>query len=61
MSLHNEIAFETDICNHLAAQGWLYGEPGTEGDASGYDTPAPCTPPTCWPGCRPRSRKPGRL
>ena len=39
MSLHNEIAFETDICNHLAAQGWLYGEPGTEGDASGYDTP----------------------
>ena len=39
MSLHNEIAFETDICNHLAAQGWLYGPPGTEGDASGYDTP----------------------
>lgn len=39
MSLHNEIAFETDICNHLAAQGWLYSEPGTEGDASGYDTP----------------------
>ena len=39
MSLHNEIAFETDICNHLAAQGWLYGAPGTEGDASGYDTP----------------------
>ena len=39
MSLHNEIAFETDICNHLAAQGWLYGAPGTDGDASGYDTP----------------------
>ena len=39
MALHNEIAFETDICNHLAAQGWLYSEPGTEGDASGYDTP----------------------
>lgn len=39
MALHHEIAFETDICNHLAAQGWLYGEPGTEGDASGYDTP----------------------
>ena len=47
MSLHNEIAFETDICNHLAAQGWLYGEPGTEGDASGYDTARACTPPTC--------------
>ena len=39
MALHNEIAFETDICNHLAAQGWLYGAPGTDGDASGYDTP----------------------
>ncbi|QLA80389.1 type I restriction endonuclease subunit R [Acidovorax sp. JMULE5] len=39
MSLHNEIAFETDICSHLAQQGWLYAAPGTEGDASGYDTP----------------------
>lgn len=39
MALHNEIQFELDICNHLAANGWLYGEPGTEGDASGYDTP----------------------
>jgi type I restriction enzyme R subunit len=39
MALHNEIAFETDICNHLAAQGWLYGAPGSDGDASGYDTP----------------------
>ena len=35
MALHNEIAFETDICNHLAANGWLYAE----GDAAGYDTP----------------------
>ncbi len=39
MALHNEIAFETDICNHLANHGWLYGAPGTEGDASGYNTP----------------------
>jgi type I restriction enzyme R subunit len=39
MALHNEIAFETDICNHLAQHGWLYAPPGTEGDASGYDTP----------------------
>ena len=39
MALHNEIAFETDICNHLASDGWLYAPPGTEGDASGYDTP----------------------
>ena len=34
MALHNEIQFETDICNHLAAHGWLYAE----GDAKGYDT-----------------------
>ena len=26
MSLHKEIAFENDICNHLAANGWLYAE-----------------------------------
>lgn len=24
MSLHKEIEFENDICNHLAAHGWLY-------------------------------------
>ena len=33
MSLHQESAFELDICQHLAANGWLY----TEGDAAGYD------------------------
>lgn len=33
MSLHKEINFETDICDHLAAHGWLYAE----GDAQGYD------------------------
>ncbi len=26
MSLHKEIAFETEICDHLAAHGWLYAE-----------------------------------
>jgi type I restriction enzyme R subunit len=35
MALHNEIEFENDICQHLAAQGWLYAE----GDAAGYETP----------------------
>ncbi|TBO34441.1 type I restriction endonuclease subunit R [Aquabacterium lacunae] len=35
MALHKEIEFENDICNHLAANGWLYAE----GDAKGYDTP----------------------
>ena len=33
MSLHKEIAFESEICADLAAGGWLYAE----GDASGYD------------------------
>lgn len=33
MSLHKEIHFETEICGHLAANGWLYAE----GDAAGYD------------------------
>jgi len=33
MNLHKEINFETDICDHLAARGWLYAE----GDAKGYD------------------------
>ncbi|ODT98499.1 MAG: type I restriction endonuclease subunit R [Rhodospirillales bacterium SCN 65-16] len=32
--LHKEIRFENDICAHLAAHGWLYGE----GDAQGYDS-----------------------
>ena len=33
MSLHKEINFETEICQHLAANGWLYAE----GDAANYD------------------------
>ena len=33
MSLHKEISFETEICQHLGANGWLY----TEGDAAGFD------------------------
>jgi type I restriction enzyme, R subunit len=33
LTLHKEIEFENDICNHLAAHGWLYAE----GDAKGYD------------------------
>ena len=33
MSVHKEIAFETDICAHLAANGWLCAE----GDAAKYD------------------------
>jgi hypothetical protein len=26
MSLHKEISFELEICQHLAANGWLYAE-----------------------------------
>ena len=33
MSLHKEISFETEICQHLASNGWLYAE----GDAATYD------------------------
>jgi type I restriction enzyme R subunit len=33
MALHNEIEFENDICDHLAACGWLY----VEKDATNYD------------------------
>jgi type I restriction enzyme R subunit len=33
MSLHKEINFEADICQHLAAHGWFYAD----GDAAGYD------------------------
>jgi type I restriction enzyme R subunit len=33
MNLHKEIHFETAICEHLAAHGWLYAD----GDAANYD------------------------
>ena len=33
MNLHKEISFETEICQHLGSNGWLYAE----GDAVQYD------------------------
>jgi type I restriction enzyme R subunit len=33
MSVHTEVHFETEICEALGAQGWLYAE----GDAANYD------------------------
>lgn len=33
MSVHKEISFEKEICDHLAARGWLYAD----GDAKEYD------------------------
>lgn len=32
MSLHKEISFESEICQHLSGNGWLYAD----GDAAGY-------------------------
>ena len=33
MNIHQEITFESEICQHLADHGWLYAE----GDAASYD------------------------
>jgi len=33
MSLHKEISFENEICQHLSQHGWLYAD----GDAANYD------------------------
>ena len=33
MSLHKEISFESEICQHLSDHGWLHAE----GDAAAYD------------------------
>ena len=30
MALHNEVEFENEVCEHLAAQGWLYAEKDAE-------------------------------
>lgn len=35
MSIQKEVSFEREICEHLAAHGWLYAE----GDAATYDRP----------------------
>jgi type I restriction enzyme R subunit len=45
MALHTEIQLERDICAHLGAHGWLYSEPGTDGDARSYDTARALFPP----------------
>ncbi|MHB1247836.1 MAG: type I restriction endonuclease subunit R [Polaromonas sp.] len=41
MSLHKEISFETEICDTLAAQGWLYAE----ADSKHYDRARALFPP----------------
>ncbi len=41
MSLHHEVAFEREICEHLAANGWIY----EEGSADAYDRQLALYPP----------------
>lgn len=41
MSLHKEISFETEICQHLKAKGWFYAE----ADATKYDRARALFPP----------------
>jgi type I restriction enzyme R subunit len=41
MSLHHEVAFEREICEHLGANGWLY----EEGSADAYDRRLALYPP----------------
>ena len=35
MSVHKEVAFESEVCAHLGDHGWLYAD----GDAAAYDRP----------------------
>lgn len=37
MALHHEIEFENDICDHLAANGWLYSADDEAQNYKGYD------------------------
>jgi type I restriction enzyme R subunit len=41
MSLHHEIAFEREICDHLGANGWFY----EEGSAAAYNRELALYPP----------------
>jgi type I restriction enzyme R subunit len=50
MPVHTEVHFEMEVCEHLAAHGWLYAE----GDAAHYDRaralyPADRRARCCWP------------
>ena len=35
MSLHSEIKFDTELCEHLAANGWMYADKGAAGFVRG--------------------------
>ena len=54
MSLHNEIELENEICEHLAANDWLYSP-----NDDGYDRARALFPEDCWHGSRPLSPKRG--
>lgn len=58
---HLESVLETEIAEHLAANGWLYSP-----HRRGYDRASRCSRRTCWAGsrtpCRPSTRRSsGRL
>ena len=55
MSLHKEVNFEIEICEHLAANCWLY----EEGDAAKYDRAKALFPEDVLAGSRPPSPRPG--
>jgi len=46
--LHREISFEDEVCEYLAAHGWLYAA----GDAIHYDRALALFRLMCWHGCR---------
>ena len=56
MSLHKEITFETEICQLLAANLWLYAE----GDAANYARELALYPAAVPDWCRPCSRRHGK-
>ena len=56
MSLHKEISFEIEVCDWLAAHGWLY----ESGDAERYDRARALFRPTSSHGCRRPSPRRGR-
>jgi type I restriction enzyme R subunit len=57
MSLHKEINFETEICQHLEANGWLYAE----GDAANYDRALALYPADVFAWGRTTSRRHGKF
>jgi type I restriction enzyme R subunit len=56
MTLHREVSFETEICDYLAAHGWLYADD----DAQQYDRTLALFPPDVLTWVERRSRPRGK-